>query len=260
MSGFTQKSSLIIQVGLYKTENTYQCLWFDQKKVPHFMQSSSHLSIKEIQSQLNASDVVDNKIKKKPKFIVSIQPQHIWTRSLLLPHLLTPQESEQQCHFLLENELPTPLEQLWFDYCTTPLKQSCRLDIFAIIKNTAKDYLKKYSPLLISVLDSHSHAIVRAFQYLLNLSDEEINEKLFLYKDSECCLAIQQKSGQFRTVQHSKNNILIIFEHFCQRYNERPTEIYFYSTSEIKKTPQQWNQVNTDLPFIALGNALWRQE
>lgn len=235
MSGFTQKSSLIIQVGLYKTENTYQCLWFDQKKVPHFMQSSSHLSIKEIQSQLNASDVVDNKIKKKPKFIVSIQPQHIWTRSLLLPHLLTPQESEQQCHFLLENELPTPLEQLWFDYCTTPLKQSCRLDIFAIIKNTAKDYLKKYSPLLISVLDSHSHAIVRAFQYLLNLSDEEIMKNYSYIKIVSVALQFnknQDNLEQYNTVKIIFSSFLSIFANAIMKDQQR---FIFTAHQKLKK-------------------------
>ena len=40
-------------------------------------------------------------------------------------------------------ELPIPLDELWFDYLTTPLKQGFRLDITAIRQESANAELAK---------------------------------------------------------------------------------------------------------------------
>ena len=40
-------------------------------------------------------------------------------------------------------ELPIPLDELWFDYLTTPLKQGFRLDITAIRQESANRRIRK---------------------------------------------------------------------------------------------------------------------
>ena len=44
---------------------------------------------------------------------------------------------------LFAKELPIPLDELWFDYLTTPLKQGFRLDITAIRKESANAEISK---------------------------------------------------------------------------------------------------------------------
>ena len=45
--------------------------------------------------------------------------------------------------FYFAKELPIPLDELWFDYLTTPLKQGFRLDITAIRQESANAELEK---------------------------------------------------------------------------------------------------------------------
>lgn len=56
----------------------------------------------------------------------AISPHLTWSKTLILPQTLNAQECEQQCRFILQKELPIPLDELWFDYLTTPLKQGFR--------------------------------------------------------------------------------------------------------------------------------------
>ena len=81
-----------------------------------------------------------------------------------------------------EKELPIPLDELWFDYLTTPLKQGFRLDITAIRQESANAELAKYLPLKLTALDLLNHSILRAFYAILG--QEPINT-LFLYQDQQ---------------------------------------------------------------------------
>ena len=65
--------------------------------------------------------------------------------------------------FYFAKELPIPLDELWFDYLTTPLKQGFRLDITAIRQESANAELAKYLPLKLTALDLLNHSILRAF-------------------------------------------------------------------------------------------------
>jgi hypothetical protein len=45
------------------------------------------------------------------------------------------------------DQLPIPLDELWFDYLTTPLKQGFRLDITAIRQESANaEYIVVHIP------------------------------------------------------------------------------------------------------------------
>ena len=195
-------------------------------------------------------------------FIGAISPHLTWSKTLILPQTLNVQECEQQCRFILQKELPIPLDELWFDYLTTPLKQGFRLDITAIRQQSAKAELVKYSPLKLTVLDLLNHSILRAFYVILG--QEPINT-LFLYQDQQGCLAVCERLQQ-RQVLQSQSDLSELYQQFIQRFPETIEQVYVYQTPDIlnsrtiESLPQNWQRIETDLPVIALGNALWQTD
>ena len=195
-------------------------------------------------------------------FIGAISPHLTWSKTLILPQTLNAQECEQQCRFILQKELPIPLDELWFDYLATPLKQGFRLDITAIRQQSAKAELVKYSPLKLTVLDLLNHSILRAFYVILG--QEPINT-LFLYQDQQGCLAVCERLQQ-RQVLQSQHDLSELYQQFIQRFPEKIEQVYVYQTPDIlnsrtiESLPQNWQRIETDLPVIALGNALWQTD
>ena len=162
----------------------------------------------------------------------------------------------------MQKELPIPLDELWFDYLAIPLKQGFRLDITAIRQQSAKAELVKYSPLKLTVLDLLNHSILRAFYVILG--QEPINT-LFLYQDQQGCLAVCERLQQ-RQVLQSQSDLSELYQQFIQRFPETIEQVYVYQTPDIlnsrtiESLPQDWQRIETDLPFIALGNALWQTD
>ena len=195
-------------------------------------------------------------------FVGAISPHLTWSKTLILPQTLNAQECEQQCRFILQKELPIPLDELWFDYLTTPLKQGFRLDITAIRQESAKAVLAKYLPLKLTALDLLNHSILRAFYAILG--QEPINT-LFLYQDQQGCLAVCERLQQ-RQVLQSQGDLSELYQQFIQRFPETIEQIYVYQTPDmlnshtIELQPKDWQRIETDLPFIALGNALWQTD
>ena len=195
-------------------------------------------------------------------FICAISPHLTWSKTLILPQTLNAQECEQQCRFILQKELPIPLDELWFDYLTTPLKQGFRLDITAIRQESAKAELAKYLPLKLTALDLLNHSILRAFYAILG---QEPTNALFLYQDQQGCLAVCERLQQ-RQVLQSQPDLYELYQQFTQRFPETIEQIYVYQTPDmlnsdtIELQPKDWQRIETDLPFIALGNALWQTD
>lgn len=195
-------------------------------------------------------------------FICAISPHLTWSKTLILPQTLNVQECEQQCRFILQKELPIPLDELWFDYLTTPLKQGFRLDITAIRQESAKAELAKYLPLKLTALDLLNHSILRAFYAILG---QEPTNALFLYQDQQGCLAVCERLQQ-RQVLQSQSDLSELYQQFIQRFPETIEQVYVYQTPDIlnsrtiESLPQDWQRIETDLPFIALGNALWQTD
>lgn len=114
------------------------------------------------------------------QFVASIPAHLTWSKVLMLPQVLNAQECHQQCKFVIEKELPIFLEELWFDYRSTPLKQGFRLEVTAIRKSSAQTYLQDFQPFNINILDVASNAVLRAFQYLLNEQVRSENTLFFI--------------------------------------------------------------------------------
>lgn len=250
-----------VQVGFWQNKEGFQALWFDHENQPHFIDTQTEdacvtpLQIaKKIAADLSSQN---HKQKITFHFVTAIQAKHIWSKTLILPHHLTSNECEQQCRYVLQQELPIPLEELWFDFCSKPLKQGFRLDIFAIMQKVAKQQVELFAPLKINVLDNLTHCLLRAFHYFYPTLD--FSSTLLLYQDQDQSLAIQNKAQQLQLLQ-TQENLTALFDQFCQRYEENPTTILCYRTEKSELLPAHWQEIHTDLPFIALGAALWQQD
>ena len=245
------------QIGVSKQQDNLYFVWLDEfHKVQSIFLNGQQ---KDIFSQL--LPYLPQKTNQCC-FIGAISPHLTWSKTLILPQTLNAQECEQQCRFILQKELPIPLDELWFDYLAIPLKQGFRLDITAIRQQSAKAELVKYSPLKLTVLDLLNHSILRAFYVILG--QEPINT-LFLYQDQQGCLAVCERLQQ-RQVLQSQRDLYELYQQFTQRFPETIEQIYVYQTPDmlnsdtIELQPKDWQRTETDLPFIALGNALWQTD
>ncbi len=248
----------LIQVGICKTvHQQVEAVWLDKQRQPHFLLTDIG-NISALPQQIAARQP-DFEGRLKLKFITAVSPHKIWSKTLILPQQLNAQECEQQCRFVLQNELPVPFEELWFDYCSTPLKQGLRLDIFAIIQSAAQAHLAQFSPLHIDVLDNAAHCLLRAFRYFT--TDIPSISPLFLYQDETNGIALQNKPHQLQLIQQTAQNPTALLAQYSERYAENIEQVICYNSSKTQHDlPENWQTVETDIPFLALGAALWQQD
>ncbi|VEH64945.1 competence protein A [Rodentibacter pneumotropicus] len=100
---------------------------------------------------------------------------------------------------------------------------------------------------------------MRTFCFLLG---KEVQENaLYLYQDESHCFAIMNVSHSQQLLQTSEN-LTALYAQFCQRFDVEIERIYVYQTVDTEQTdlPENWRRVMTNLPFIALGNALWQRD
>lgn len=253
---FSRKNHRTLQIGIHRKQGDF--VWFDEFEQPQCYQAF-----------INDSDLKNHFLRHLKtqfqgktfslRFVASISAHLTWSKVLMLPQILNAQECHQQCKFVIEKELPIPLEELWFDYISTPLKQGFRLEITAIREESAQTYLHDFQPFKINVLDIVPHSILRAFKYLLNEQVRSENT-LFLFQEDDYCLAICERSQQSQILQ-SHDNLTVLYEQFTERFEGQIERILVYQTlSSHMSLPENWQRVETDLPFIALGNALWQKD
>lgn len=251
MQNFLSKTTPSIQVGLYFHQQHIEVCYFDHQNQPHFftqLQSQANHIVPALMERLAIENV-------KFRFISALSPHHIWYKSLLLPQQLNATECDQQCRFILEQELPVPLNELWFDYRTDNLKQGFKLELFAVKKDLAKDYLNQFFPLTINALDSITHSILRATEYLTQTTLSK--DCVVIYQDSQLQMAIQPQPHQNLVLQQTSENLTALLQQFCQHHHIEPKKIFVYSKN-YQMPIHQAEYLTTDLPFIALGNALWQ--
>ena len=255
---FSRKNHRTLQIGIHRKQGYFDFVWFDELEQPQCYQifvndkdfKNRFLQHLKIQFQGKTFSL---------QFVASISAHLTWSKVLMLPQILNAQECHQQCKFVIEKELPIPLDELWFDYISTPLKQGFRLEITAIREASAQTYLQDFQPFRINVLDVVPHSILRAFQYLLNEQVRSENT-LFLFQEDDYCLAICERSQQSQILQ-SHENLTALYEQFSERFEGQIERIFVYQIpSSHTPLPENWQRVETDLPFIALGNVLWQKD
>lgn len=251
------KKRQIIQIGVYQQQNQLQFVWLDSRKQVQFLSLADNE--KNIEGQLMVRLIEDfQQTRLQLRFIGSISPHLTWSKTLILPQTLNAQECEQQCRFILQKELPISLEELWFDYTSCSLKQGFRLDIHAIRRQVANEAQKAYGDLAINILDVAHHAILRAFRFIL---DEDRDNSLYLYQDESHCFAMMESIQGLQLLQTTEN-LTALYAQFCQRFEPEIASVYFYQAPNMAQEgfPKAWQKVESDVPFIALGNALWQTD
>ena len=255
--GIVPRKQLKQKIGVSKQQDNLYFVWLDE-----------FYKVQSICLNGQQKDIFPQLLPHLPQkanqccFIGSISPHLTWSKTLILPQTLNAQECEQQCRFILQKELPIPLDELWFDYLAMPLKQGFRLDITAIRQESANAELEKYLPLKLTALDLLNHSILRAFYAILG--QEPINT-LFLYQDQQGCLAVCERLQQ-RQVLQSQGDLSELYQQFIQRFPETIEQVYVYQMPDMFNShtiglqSQDWRRIETDLPFIALGNALWQTD
>lgn len=248
----------VLQIGLSRNQDCLEAVFFEQVDQPVFISlpiTESENFTETLFSQLNNPPTRTLKLQ----FICAVFPHQIWSKTLLLPQKLSTQEADNQCRFMLEKELPIPLSELWFDYCSTPLKQGFRLDIVAIQQTLAQQYLQQFAPLKINVLDTVVNSLQRAFEYQMKKPLQ--NTDLLLYQDQQGCLAIQFQPHRTLVLQQSQTKSTALYHQFCLHHQSEITQVYFYSALPTQEPfPADWVEIQSVLPLIPLGNALWQQE
>ena len=255
---FSWKNHRTLQIGIHRKQGYFDFVWFDELEQPQCYQI--FVNDKDFKNRFLQHLKIQFQGKTFPlQFVASISAHLTWSKVLMLPQLLNSQECHQQCKFVIEKELPIPLDELWFDYISTPLKQGFRLEITAIREASAQTYLQDFQPFKINVLDVVPHSILRAFQYLLNEQGRSANT-LFLFQEDDYCLAICERSQQSQILQ-SHENLTVLYEQFTERFEGKLEQVFVYQIpSSHTALLENWQRVETDLPFVALGNALWQKD
>ncbi|MFQ1014872.1 hypothetical protein [Avibacterium paragallinarum] len=244
-----------LQIGIWKGIRTCDFVWFDEENSPRFCVIENDISFERLKPNLLVGGC--NYSLKTLKFVASITSQYTWIKTLLLPHSLTISEYEQQCRFLLSQELPIIIDDIWFDYQVEQLKEGVKLTVYAVKKKIAEDYLKIYQPLSIQVLDCISNTVIRAFHYFIDYKIEK--KSLFFYQDEVYVFIINPNTNQIQTIHKTKISLTTLYEKFCQRYSFDCDQVYYYSSlNNTQEYSPDWIRIDTDIPFIALGNALWK--
>ena len=255
---FSWKNHRTLQIGIHRKQGYFDFVWFDELEQSQYYQA--FVNERDFKNRFLQHLKIQFQGKTFPlQFVASISAHLTWSKVLMLPQLLNSQECHQQCKFVIEKELPIPLDELWFDYISTPLKQGFRLEITAIREASAQTYLQDFQPFRINVLDVVPHSILRAFQYLLNEQVRSENT-LFLFQEDDYCLAICERSQQSQILQ-SHENLTVLYEQFTERFEGKLEQVFVYQIpSSHTALLENWQRVETDLPFVALGNALWQKD
>ncbi|HDR1068869.1 hypothetical protein PMCNE_10800 [Pasteurella multocida] len=248
-------SSDFIQIGLWQTQEKLELVWLDEQRQPHVLFCAlPHLSTLD---QCVRANLAQHKLqRRKHYFVAAISPHQIWSKTILFPHPLSESECEAQCGLLLTQELPITLSQLWFDYCAEQRQQGFRLTVFALQRSIAEQYLAPLSHVDVRVLDNVVYALLRAFQFLL--PDANYSKTLLLYQDTQGCIAMQKRDHQVVYIQQAMADLNSTYTQFCQRYPTEIESVVVYQTERISALlPTDWTMLQTEVPLIALGNALW---
>ena len=109
------------------------------------------------------------------------------------------------------------------------------------------------------MLDNVNHCILRAFGYLF--PNIKRSSTLFLYQDEQSCFALQDRQHELRVIYKTPQKLTALYAEFCERYKEIPEQVIFYhSLTSTESFPDDWLKAVIDLPFIALGAALWQKD
>ncbi|EIJ67249.1 pilus assembly protein PilM [Pasteurella bettyae] len=257
----TRNTTKNLNVGLFLNrqhgKELLDAIWFDEYGQAYHVLWDMFDRTQSLENLIRQVGQYSDKQKLELKLITAALPNQLWNQTLFLPDTLNEQECEQQCEFFLQRDLPISLEEVWYDYCASHLKGGTRLDIFAIMRKVAEHQIMMFEPFGLDVLDSAIYAIERAYRFILKAQFND--EAAMLYQDELYSLAVQRKGQQLRVLQLAETSLSELYEQFCARYQDIPEYCYAYSATNASHS-SDWQLIETDLPLMALGAALWTEE
>ena len=258
----------LMPIGLWPRGTQVDVVWFEKSRLarakPHLnLAPEARTATLSLAPESTLMSRIISEMIKPPKveplFISAVLPSSVWERSIVVPQTLSEAECEEQCRNLLANELPVPLDKVWFDFHPTPLKQGTLIEMSAVLIEHAQAQTAKFGSTPVRILDSASHALSRAFEHLMPTLPKDA---LHLYADDDYAIAFQQKGYDFNILQISEANLTALFAQYCERFQFTPDSVCFYMKNEnaeqiAELTARGWLHCQTKLPLIALGLALW---
>ncbi len=258
-----------LQIGVWKMPQIFGAsekmhwhfAWLDPSEQCHFY-SSFNPSLAELQRAICSS----LKIKKTPKlkFITAILPHKLLHRTLIFPPTTQAREAEMQCMLALKNDLPVPLDDVWFDFIMAdlPHNKGIRIDLFAIVKSLAREYRASFQPFKLDVLDCASNVLHYAFAYLLPKEERSphLYNVLCLYQTQDFALAFLEQPMKCLILQKNQGDALSLYQEFCEKYDIKAEKVLFFGEKDspaLAQMPVHWQDVSQPFSLMALGCALW---
>ena len=220
-----EKSREMVQIGI--AENEQYCCMVVQKE-GQILDSQWHLTPYKLQNLL--LQVVH--FSQNFTIIRPLPYQYIWRKYVFLPLDIVEQDIHKQVIYILKQQVPLPIEQIAFDYIWEEQVSAHRIKL--VIYAIKKEYIDSLLLDKFSIhLDCELHGYLRAFHYLLPVSQENIFESSY---------HLDYLSFQF------KDDALII---------DPKESLYKYIINQINFSG---DILDTHLYLKALGASLWNGE
>ncbi len=273
-SSLHQSNTLNVGVWQPKGKNgAWEFVWQNAQGTPEY------LTLFPKDGSLNVNDLhcaIDESLNhhgKRPtlRMITAALPAMLSQKTLILPAHTQRHAAREHCEMALKAQLPVSLDQVWFDYMLTPLadNQGSRLDIFAILKEIARNYVQDFAPLSLHVLESVSNVLQYAGRFLAPTAKGNL---LYLYQRDHLGLAIAPQSLHTAIFQTESHNAADLYAKFYEKFqpSEKPSDkenhIQPIDQVILLQDPQSTNQlsnalvVKSPVPVLALGCALWPED
>lgn len=189
---------------------------------------------------------------------VSALPNHlVWRQNIHVPETLNQYALEQHIYHILEHELPSDGQAVWFDYSY----QQANLELYVVKQHHAEQELAKYSPLSLNILDTLPRVLLRAFRYLSGKRGEENVLYCFYTENPMFILDSSYKTEVFYAYEDFATSWHKAQDYFSRRFAKvvvfNATEqdegaLTSCETAELQQLPKM-----SQGQFIALGCVLW---
>lgn len=252
-----------VPVGIWEVSQTpsqWCCVWLDDENMP---QSLTFSQINETWIMNKIAESFPQYTTIQLKFITAILPHKIFLKTLILPHDISPKELKTQCIITLEENLPLPLNEIWFDFMDGELPeahihQHRRIDVFAVLKEVALQTVHTYLPINVHVLDCALNALVRGFQYFIPLSIEDRYDTVYVYRDLNFIVIFTYQPQRWLYQVKTTFDPLEFIDIFLQQHGLNPKRCIVYDSIQPHYSyPDKYTQITPGFSPFALGCALW---
>ena len=164
---FNKKPPLIMGIG---ENDQYFCLIYEKEGDVHTYWQEKPCRYEELLK--HAQKVTKNFIAVR-----AVPHRYIWRKYLFFPAYYSEEQTHQQVIRYLKQELPLPIEEVFFDYSSELLDtpQALRVSVYAL----RKDYSEQQIGDTPTVLDCELHCMLRGIHYLDNRPAGKLEENSY---------------------------------------------------------------------------------